>query len=408
MPTLDTSDFLNNAQLWTHTSSALEAYATNTVNAYTVKETDTRTYASNRPQWWCNTPHVNYIGDQGHGKSQRPGQTFSFAEGVQHTHFIIDVGRVQIYTNEVIEGNEASYVPTGVIGILLYNYKITGDINNPFDNPNNAAPEIDLYIYDASDTSKWMSISNFPLPTLNIPTTDFGYSPQIYSWISRGGLGTAHFYRGAITHNISTSQQTWNNWTIQEMAADSGRLGLAYRIHDILQPFTLTHSVPALNAASAINEEEDEPEPVILSGSATGTIRLSGIAGGQLEEPEGEMIAASAEDNLELRGHAVHNITQHHLSVTASGRIRLSPGDLVARVDITGRAVGDIRFLDEVQSLVGDELSNVVQGPIGIHGSARAILNGVSIRDYESDEDDDEGGFIVVAGRRLWRMLGLR
>lgn len=414
MPTLDTSDFLSNNGLWTHTTQALQEYAANNVNAYTVKQTDNGSNINSSLRFWsCGTPHVqniNVIADS-HGESQRPSQYFSFADDVQHTHFIIDVEQIRVYRTAINEGDGVtSFVPTGVIGLHIETYKIAADINNTFQDPNNASPDIDLYIYDASDTSKWVEIHNFPLNTLGVAAGSQGYNTVLWSWISRGGLGTAHYAISQLTHNIGASQQTWNNWTIQELAAETGKLGVAYRIHSVVAPFTLSHNVPALNAASAIGEEVDEPEPDPIALTASGTIRFTGVSNNPVTEPEIEQVMLTAEDDIQLRGSSAVNTTQNHPSLQAVGGIRLSPADPIARVAHSLRGVGDITLLDETRTPLSEYvIGSVPRGQVRLEGSATITIDGVDYTDDDGDEDTgDDASFVVVAGRKLWRMLGLR
>ena len=405
MPSLDTSNWLESGQIWQQTTGDINAWATNGTNQWTLMETAPRYTAGSNREWGCGFSLVNANGDtNGQGKSVRPPQRLTLQlTGGGHTHFVPDLSFIQVY-GAVQEGSSGIPTPTGVIGLGIETYR-TGNASQlqpTAPTANDAQLEIDVVIYDASETNRYASLDNYTLSTTGLGTAFDESIPNSITW--RGALGTTDWDRTFLFHNSQSNAWTFGGgWSLTGLW-NTTRLAVAYRIHSPVQPYYLGNTVPYVNPPSAIEQQgiysAHTPVNHIVRPSGSAHAGASPVVQqtDHIENirayPHGEASTSSSVMYQVSRAHriAIEGIARTGMRITTTTHARATAMAMTAYTvllrhagRVIGNAEGEVRPSYEI--VIRHNGEETVDGPAGQGGG---------------------DGFLQTAGRRLWRMLGLR
>lgn len=385
MTAIDTSTWLNN-ELWTHTTSALETYATNVPNGWTLLETSSR---QNSGSDRVRNSGIRVVNDtngtsNGVGKSVRPPQRFTYTfpanEGGGHIHYVPNLREFRIRGTSVNEGGETSTVPTGIISFAVELLRLSSlPAQTSFPSGNDAEIEVDIRIFNRDDSTKVAALNNYPLSTLG-PGTNWSPTHN-RSWISRTGLGVTNYDRHQITHNTQSNAWSFANWSLQQMWAETGKWVVAYRIESPVSPYYLTNV--ASSAGGILNTGiyvPSAPPVYIADNSARIRLRASG----------GVSVGSQVSPALLMGGNRISLTNQRALlntGVTIAGR----PNSVRLRVS-GGIQVGGASVL-----LVG-------ANRIDLHGVG--ALNGLQPTVQLRGGNTDDGFRLVQRGIDLLREVG--
>ena len=190
MAIIDTTNWITNDNLRSMSNEGLTAFVNNISNAYTLLESEFRTFATfdnddNGYRWqeyrWdihqvpflvSNVPTfeegslVTY-GTLSHGKSVRPYQHLTWtASGGQHMHMIPVIDSVTARYRKPLGHQYLTNPQTfNTMRFAFRFYYGSVSTNYSFPNFNDAAPEFDIWMWQASDDSKWCKIENWPITT---------------------------------------------------------------------------------------------------------------------------------------------------------------------------------------------------------------------------------------------------
>ena len=288
MTAIDTTTWVNNSNIHQNTTSALNAYVNNGTNQYTLNETTIRSFAGNHRERTCGIKVINHGNTSlGTGKSVRPPQRFTRAlTGGGHVHFIPNVELVRMY-GAIQEGGSGIATPTGVIGVGIETLRLSSVADTTgFPNANDAEIEIDIAIFDKEDSTKYAVLTNYPISTTGLGTNWDPFSTSSVLW--RGALGTSKFDRSYVVHNTQSGAWFFHDWTLQEMWNDTGRWVVAYRLHDVVSPYSIANEV---NTGVAINPGIYASVPdITLTVGGSNTLTFSG--GGQIGVSEAQETAS--------------------------------------------------------------------------------------------------------------------
>lgn len=324
---IDTSLWINQSGFWQQSTQVINAYATNVTNGYTMGETiNGQQYGSNK---LFSTGHslINHPNQSiGYGKSVRPPQRFSIdLTGGGHAHFVPDISQISVYGNSVNEGGESSTVPTGVIGIGIETYRLAGT-QQITDAPtgNDAEMEIDIWIFDASNPTAYMKLENYPISTTGLGSN---YNPQYgtASIVWRGALGVTAWDRAYLTHNTQSNAWTYvGGWTLGHLFNETGKIVVAYRIHDVVAPYSITNNVPrAGNGADVLAQQgiyDNTPQGTDHRVDISGSVRVGGstaVSHGQ----DVDNYAIGISGRVRTQGTIVTNVSHAHEVEGIRGRI---------------------------------------------------------------------------------------
>ena len=201
--TIDTSNWVFHDNLDDLTNAALTTYATNNTNFYTLLETENATFAGEtqegeqgtgnfnryrRYRWdmaqvpflRSNIPthgesdFVTYNG-YSHGKSVRPYQGLQWTGPAgQHIHMMPTIDNISLEWTR--RASDSEYILGGTgrrmniqFGMQFWYSSLTN--NYAFPNFNDAAPEFDIYIWNADNLDNWIRVENYPITTTGAPAT---------------------------------------------------------------------------------------------------------------------------------------------------------------------------------------------------------------------------------------------
>ena len=292
MTAIDTTTWVDNDNIHSNTTSALNAYVNNGVTEYTLVETTIRQFSSGSRSRSCGIPVVNnnLHTTGGAGKSVRPPQRFTIPiTGGGHAHFIPNLYRVNLY-GAVQEGGSGIPTPTGVIGLSIETLRLSSVASTTsFPTGNDAEMEIDIWIFDKEDPTKFAFLTNYPINTTGLGGNWNPNSPASVLW--RGALGVSAFDRAAVTHNTQSGAWEFSNWSLQEMWNDTGRWIVNYRIHDVVSPYYITNEVSLAQPFNNAGIYASVPGIDLAMGGGN-TLLLAG--GGQLGVSEAQETASVA------------------------------------------------------------------------------------------------------------------
>ena len=387
MPTLDTSNWPDSGSLFTLTTSALNAYATNGSNQWTLTETINRNQVGNDRQWSGGLTIINHpFQTAGRGKSVRPPQRFTIPlTGGGHMHFIPDLQDIELY-GAVQEGSSGIPTPTGVIGLGFETYRThTGDVN-PAPTGNDAQVELDIVIYDASETNRYAALSNFTISTTGLGTNhDPTYSAASIIW--RGALGTTQWERTYLVHNTQSNAWTFGGgWNLTGLW-NAQKLGIAYRIHSPVAPYTLGNEVPHVSPANAIAQQ----------GIYAATPQVDHVV--SIDAPA----RAAASPVVQFTDDTTQHSIQAHGEASTTASIATD-----IRTPITAAIEAPASTAYELQVNHQAAVQPAPEGQV-MPSYRLTIMHNSSIIDEGGGgaPTDSQEGFLITAGRRLWKRLGL-
>ena len=381
---IDTTNWVTDSTFWQQGTQAINSYVNNITNAYTMNETTNGSVSfANRVFTGGHrvVDHPNQT--SGFGKSVRPPQRFSIAlTGGGHAHIIPDLTQVIVYGNSVNEGGETSHVPTGVIGFGIETYRFAGTQqrdNTP--TGNDAEMEIDVWIFDASNPTAYMKLENYPISTTGLGAN---YNPQYgtASVMWRGALGVSAWDRTYLTHNTQSNAWTYvGGWTLGHLFNETGRLVIAYRIHEVVAPYEITNNVVRQNSGTDVLSQQG------IYAASTGMEHAL--------EPRGSTIRLAGSPHLSF----VDGSGTNHALVPHGSPIRLSEDNEPLFTTGTRHVVEPVGALG-VGPSTSVQFSGTVQlspvGAIGVGpGRGRLTVNETRVP-IGGGESSGGGGFIPV------------
>ena len=323
---IDTTNWIENNQLFAGSTQAINAYVGNVTNGYTLSESNQQQAVNSHREWntgikTINSPNVS----AGYGKSVRPQQNFTRQlTGGGHVHFRPNVEGIRLYGTTTYEGGDITDVPTGVIGIGIETYRLSSvaDTTN-FPTGNDAEMEIDVWIFDASNPDNYCKLENHPISTTGLGSNWSANNVSQTLW--RGALGNSRFDRAFLFHNTQSNAWTWfNNWTLGNLWNDNGRIVVAYRIHDVVAPYSITNNVPrAGNGADVLAQQgiyDNTPQGTDHRVDISGSVRVGGstaVSHGQ----DVDNYAIGISGRVRAQGTIVTNVSHAHEVEGIRGRI---------------------------------------------------------------------------------------
>ena len=283
MTMIDTSTWLTNSDIHQNTTSALNTYVNNGINQYTLVESSSRYTSGGNRERSCGIKVINSPNtSSGFGKSVRPPQRMTRAlTGGGHVHFIPNLENIRLY-GAVQEGSSGIPSPTGVIGLGIETLRLSSvDDTTNFPNGNDAEMEIDVWIYDPEDDTKFAYLLNYPISNTGLGTNWDPFTAQSVLW--RGALGVSKFDRTFLYHNTQSGAWHFENWSLNEMWHDTSSWVINYRIHDVVSPYTITNNV-SLSASFNNPGVYEAISGVELAVSGINALLLAG--GGQINAPD--------------------------------------------------------------------------------------------------------------------------
>ena len=388
MPTLDTSNWPDSGSLFALTTSALNAYATNGSNQWTLMETQNRASVGSHRQWHAGFSIINH-GHQtaGHGKSVRPPQRITIPlTGGGHMHFIPDLDVVLLY-GAVQEEASGIPTPTGVIGLQFETYRTAA--SNEIQNAptgNDAQVELDIVVYDASETNRYAALSNFTISTTGLGST---YAPQYgtESIVWRGALGTTKWDRAYLTHNTQSNAWTFGSgWNLTGLW-NAQKLGIAYRIHSPVAPYYLGNEVPHVSPANAIAQQ----------GIYAATPQVDHVV--NIDAPA----RAAASPVVQFTDDTTQHSIQAHGEASTTASIATD-----IRTPITAAIDAPASTAYELQVNHQAAVQPAPEGQV-MPSYRLTLIHNSSVIDEGGGNapTDSQEGFLITAGRRLWKRLGL-
>ena len=295
--TIDTSGWIIHDNLNNLETSALNTFAANNSNNYTLIETENNTFAgsgswtaggatgnNNSGQWreyrWdcAQIPFIRNLvptdGQQSlfsydtlsHGKGARPYQhlTWTHSSGA-HIHMtpVIDSVTLRYLNNPSRWGNdyqprlsadnsEFQENPASTLKILWRFFYSSLTNNLAFPNFNDASPEFDIHIFRADDVTKRLSITDWPISTTGAGSNIvFSTTAPSGSVMRRTGVGTGEMQAHSIFHipsntQLTNSQSEWNGlWGNPDLLRPD-KLILAIRLHSQTAPYVRVPNVPRI------------------------------------------------------------------------------------------------------------------------------------------------------------------
>ena len=490
--TIDTSGWIHHDNLRSLDTSALNTFATNNINNYTLIESEPRTFVSSRYVGLGNSNGTLQVGGDyrideltyrydcaqipflrstvptfgetdlfsyntlSHGRGVRPyqGMTWTGPQG-QHIHCMPTIDSIQVKERTVSRFSEVQSRFIHGNPIFAFRFFYSSLTNNyAFPNFNAAAPEFDIWVFEANNVENRYNILDWPITTTGAGSNIvFSTTAPSGSVMRRSGIGTGEMEVHGVNHIPSSSQIEGNP------SLTSGRLIIAVRLHSQTAPYVRDNVPRITNPAQILlqqgpygsgeNFTEDVNDTLHLGGSVVvdlveyenrsyvvtigDSVRLTSMVETTFED--GIVNEAVIDDSIHLGGqivieHIDSSGTRHH-NVIAFDTIRLESGlatDL-ARMHAV-HPLGGIRLLGEVEEgdtgysvrindaihplseltyLFGNAiLTDAVYGNIQLYTSSIEIHSTGTVNEEELPNESGGGGsYLLTAGRRLWKSLGL-
>lgn len=411
---IDTTNWLNNKTLFTNSTQGLNNYVNNITNGYTLSESNQQQAAGSHHEWNMGIKTINHSGvTSGNGRNVRPQQRFTRGlTGGGHVHFIPNVESIRLYGNSVYEGGEFTDVPTGVIGIGIETYRLSSanDTTN-FPNGNDAEMEIDVWIFDKSNPTAYAKLENYPVNTTGLGTN---WSPHNISQVLwRGALGNSKFDRTFLFHNTQSNAWSWfGGLTLGNLFNDSGRIVVAYRIHDVVSPYSITNEVPHINSGEDVLAQQgiyNAVEPGVNHViTINGSLRASGGAVNvDVVDTDQTNHIRSIAGRIRTTGHLVISRLRNWRlnprgSVNVSGAIELSRNRAPGRIN--GQIIAERSSLTYIH---GPNHGINIRGALGVEGRRLEVVTTPGGSPFDVLQPERSRSAFVPVLTRFWKRLGL-
>ena len=392
-----------------------------------------------------------------HGRGVRPyqGLTWTGPQG-QHIHMTPTIDSIQVKERTVSRFSEVQsrFIHGNPIFTFRFYYSSLTE-NYAFPNFNDAAPEFDIWVFESNNVENRWNIQDWPITTTGAGATIvFSTTAPSGSVMRRNSIGTGNMEVHGVNHIPSSSQIEGNP------SLTSGKLIIAVRMHSQTAPYVRVPNVPRItnpdmillqqgpygsgeNFSEPVNStlhlgatvvvNHTEHEEVDHEVSIASGIRLQGMVETTFED--GIVNEVSVNSNIHLGGlitvnHVRASGTRHH-NVTLVSGIRLRgnfAGDVARSYSVplaSGiRLLGDfgergvahsvrinsaIHPISELVYIFSDRLLvDAVHSTIQLYTSSIEIRStGTLEEEVLPVESDGGGGYLLTAGRRLWKRLGL-
>ena len=427
MTTIDTSGWIINDNLQSMSNQALNAFVANTPNAYSLFETEFRAFAGSGTtgrqtyvdaRWdfhqvpflrgtvptFGETSFVTYT-SLSHGKSVRPMQhlTWTGPQG-QHMHMVPVIDSVQGRW-QGLSSNVGTSDDNRTLRSLRFNMRFyygSLSTNYSFPNFNDAAPEFDIWLFNAANNQQYLKVLNFPISTTGAGSAIvLSTTAPSGNFMRRDNYGVVDVEVHGTAHIPSSSQMEavggFGRWHFSTgFDGLPQKLIVAVRMHSQTAPYVRYPNVPRIT----------NPE-MILSQAG-------------IYAPAEDHVVEEVEEDLRLGGNVVVRLVNYvpvNHSVSVTDRVRLSGDALVSFEDnevIEQRVDDDIRLRAGSVSVDHDRsgIQNYSVTPIDSMGFVSSLVGDLArayavspvgrIRIEGDVEGDDIDAFGIRIADELW------
>ena len=355
MTWIDTSGWVLHDNLRELTTSALNTFATNNPNFYTLLETEESVYSTlggehrraDVAQCPFLIPNVPTFGETSpvtyhslsHGKSVRPYQTMQWTgpQG-QHIHCMPTIDSIKFYQNV-----------NAPIGFNMRFYYSSLTNNYAFPNFNDASIEMDVILWWGLAEGHGIRILNWPISTTGAGSNVvFSTTAPSGSVLRRSGVGTGEMEVHGVEHIASNSQiETFGDINtnfvdsggfLYNFAADANWY-MAVRFHSPTAPFQLDYNVSRVtNLDSILSQVGPYGGAETHEESPSGNLRLGGTVVVTHTEQTGTAHEVNVVGGIGLSGQATQSFEEagDEIMSSPSGNIGLGGSVVVDHVDLSG------------------------------------------------------------------------
>lgn len=369
MAVIDTTNWVYNRTLDDINTTALQAYAGNVNNAYTLVESSSEEFVSNdfdssnqgsgnfnphyanryRFDWkpLLRTPTETSSGalfsydSSSKGKSVRPPQHLTWeSAGGHHIHMIPVIRQLNVrYVKSPLQNSLWWAEPQLVMDF----YYASTTTEFAFPNFNDAGFEIDCSIFRADDDTKWIEIENFPIGTTGAPSTVvINTSDPQDNVLRRDTFGVARIKGYGTTHIPGSNEISGSNsdfhgerrdvfgggFNVAFPANRPNKLVIAYRIHSQAAPYTRINVPRISNPINQLNPGIYHNNPSFdIEGEVEDSVNLRGVVTANYVENVPNSYQAQLTDTVRLTAN-ISPLYNENTSITyageVEGRVRLS------------------------------------------------------------------------------------
>lgn len=339
--------------------------------------------------------------------------------------------------------------------------------NFSFPNFNDAQVGLDFVIFRQDNPSMNTELRDFTMATTgHASNVVFGQGSVSGSVIRRGVIGTGEMRVSGIVHIPALSEfdstnnlrGVFGNWQGNNQGTRPEKLIIASRINSITVPYVVDYSVPRItNTPHILNQVGAYGSGEEHSQAVTGTLRVSGAPVVSHSAPTPESHSVNVSDRIRLTGNATRthesstthmpditddlristgSISRNHVNAHGARAYNIPVFDRIVlndnfvsdlnrahSVPVTDRIMmtpiateqptyavnvtDSIQLLSEITSKKNLAFDAGIRDNISFLSEIQTETTGTRIGDGPDVTETGGGGFLLTAGRRLWRRLGL-